>query len=69
ALHKAKRPPQGNWFCGDNVIADIEGADKAGLTPVWYDPWPDTGSDRKRQPRCPHLHIKDWAALSACLSD
>lgn len=24
------------WYCGDNGVCDIDGAKRAGLTPVWY---------------------------------
>ena len=36
ALAKAGLPPEKIWFCGDTVDTDMEGARRAGMTPVYY---------------------------------
>ncbi|NJP40359.1 HAD family hydrolase [Oscillospiraceae bacterium HV4-5-C5C] len=73
ALQKVKVSQHVSWFCGDNVRADIEGAYRTGITPVWYDPAPRTVQsgepDRRLQPQCPHWHIRHWAELSAKLDE
>lgn len=64
ALKKAKLPASEVWFCGDNVIADIEGSSAVGMFPVWYqdllfeNPWLECPKDLV--PNCDHLHIHDW---------
>lgn len=69
ALEKAGLPAGRVWFCGDNVRADVEGADAAGLFPVWYEgeagePDYDVRRDPLGPPRCPHLHIRHWRELT-----
>lgn len=67
ALNKAGLDASEVWFCGDNVVADIEGAACAGIFPVWYEnqtienPW--TLKYRGIQPQCRHLHIHEWQEL------
>lgn len=70
ALSKANLTPEKVWFCGDNPCADIEGADTAGLFPVWYDseidcPYHD--KEKEGVPSCKHLHIKKWDDLLTVL--
>ena len=63
ALNKAGLSPEKVWYCGDNPIADIEGAANAGIFPVWYDSDIDFDRDIKGRfntPQCEHLHIKNW---------
>ncbi len=36
ALIKSGLKAEEVWFCGDNPICDIEGANRAGIQPVWY---------------------------------
>lgn len=36
ALHKANLFASEVWYCGDNAICDVDGANGAGLTSVWY---------------------------------
>lgn len=63
ALNKAGLPPEKVWYCGDNPIADVEGAANAGIFPVWYDNDTDFSRDTKERfktPQCEHLHIKNW---------
>ena len=37
ALAKAKLTAQEVWFCGDQIHADVFGAQNAGIFPVWYE--------------------------------
>lgn len=62
ALNKAGLSPEKVWFCGDNPIADVEGAANAGIFPVWYDNDTDVSRNKERfkTPQCEHLHIKNW---------
>lgn len=66
ALCKAMLPAEDIWFCGDNVICDVEGSSAAGMYPVWYEdltipiaPWAQTFYE----PECKHLHINSWQEL------
>ena len=59
ALRKAALPPDRVWYCGDNVIWDVEGAYHCGLTPVWYKGALDEGLNPS-PPSCPYIEIGDW---------
>ncbi|SHJ44282.1 HAD family hydrolase [Thermoclostridium caenicola] len=67
ALRRAGLDASEVWFCGDNVVADIEGAAGAGIFPVWYEdltlenPW--TRKYKGLRPTCEHLHIHEWREL------
>lgn len=67
ALAKAGLAAEDVWFCGDQIEADVHGAQGAGLFPVWYDC--DTvpnGFSRKNAGLAiqgPHLHIHHWREL------
>lgn len=61
ALSKAKLPADKIWFCGDNMICDVEGAYKAGMNPVWYPTFRD--SDYKDFTTVPFMEIKDWGEI------
>lgn len=70
ALRKAGLPTEDVWFCGDNPKADVEGAARAGMYPVWYDNGLDCSyRDRacEEAPACVHLHIREWSELIALL--
>lgn len=44
ALGRVETPPERAWFVGDHPINDVQGAEGAGLTAVWFQrnqPWPD----------------------------
>ena len=72
ALRKAGLPTRDVWFCGDNIVADINGAHGAGMYPVLYldetveKPFGDrnagltVGFD--------HLRINDWREMMDALS-
>lgn len=70
ALRKADLSPGEVWFCGDNPRADVEGAARVGIFPVWYDN--DAGNDRKGRldetlPECEYLYIRQWSELVSVL--
>lgn len=73
ALARAGLAAEDVWFCGDQIEADVFGAQGAGLFPVWYDC--DTvpnGFARKNAGLAiegPHLHIHHWRELIAALDD
>lgn len=67
ALKKAGLYAKDVWFCGDNIIADVEGSAAMGVFPIWYenetveDFW--HGQNKGMLPKCEHLHINDWLEL------
>jgi haloacid dehalogenase superfamily, subfamily IA, variant 1 with third motif having Dx(3-4)D or Dx(3-4)E len=66
ALRKARLNPDDVWFCGDNIDADIMGASKAGLFPVWYESGLECfymNRSAGTTPDCEYLHITDWKEL------
>ena len=68
AAGRAKLRPGEIWFCGDDVVCDVEGASAAGMFPVWYEsPLPCFYRPVQQQPTCMHLHIKAWNELQQCL--
>jgi putative hydrolase of the HAD superfamily len=69
ALKKAGLPAGEVWYCGDSLKADVGGASRVGIFPVWYD---DRSVDEqpqstKAEPECEHLHIHKWDELIAAL--
>lgn len=73
ALKKAVLRACDVWFCGDNIVADVEGASSAGIFPVWYEnmkvenPW--SGQNAGERPDCEHLHIHEWKEMIDVLED
>ena len=70
ALQKCGLQADDVWYCGDNVHADIEGASRASIYPVWYDN--DTEKESRDYvthitPQCEHLHIHEWEELISIL--
>ena len=65
ALLKAELNAEEVWYCGDNILCDIEGASKCGIAPVWY-----TGALQSKQPetKVDYLHISNWIELIDLLS-
>lgn len=61
ALKKAKLSPDKVWFCGDNLVCDIEGSYEAGMTPVWYPAYIDF--DYKIDTTVPFICVNDWSEL------
>ncbi len=71
ALAKAGLSPEEVWFCGDQIDADIFGAQAAGIFPVWYDcDSVPNGFARKNAGLTitgEHLHIHHWSELQGPL--
>lgn len=67
ALTQANLPPEDVWFCGDQIEADVFGAQSAGLFPVWYEETTiPNGFARKNAGLTiagDHLHIHHWHEL------
>lgn len=67
ALAKAALPPEEVWFCGDQIDADVFGAQAAGIFPVWYEETSiPNGFARKNAGLTitgEHLHIHHWREL------
>lgn len=65
ALRKARLEPSEVWFCGDNIIADIEGAHRSGIFPVYYDcaAEKDPNARTELPADFEYLHIHDWREL------
>jgi len=65
SLKKAGIDASKVWFCGDNPLADIEGAASAGMFPVWYENLEidNLWCRNMKTPDCEHLHIHDWNQL------
>lgn len=59
------------WFCGDQIGADVFGAQGAGFFPVWYEETAvPNGFAHKNAGMTiegPHLHIRSWAELLPAL--
>lgn len=66
ALRKANLQPQDTFYCGDNVINDIEGAYNNNITPVWYTRY---SRHTNMPPSCDHIKIGDWNQLIALLDE
>lgn len=67
ALAKAGLSPEEVWFCGDQIDADIYGAQAAGIFPVWYEDLtiPNGFARKNAGLTLPgeHLHIHHWHEL------
>ena len=67
ALAKAGLPPEKVWFCGDQIEADVLGAQAAGIFPVWYEETsiPNGFARKNAGLTIPgeHLHIHHWREL------
>jgi len=66
ALKKAKLEAKDVWYCGDNVLCDIAGAQKANLSAVWY-----KGACRNSflNPKEKYIEINDWLELINLLEE
>lgn len=67
ALSRANLPPEQVWYCGDQIAADVSGAQGAGIFPVWYEePTIPNGFACKNAGLTitgEHLHIHHWREL------
>ncbi len=74
ALKKAGLSADRVWYCGDNGKADVEGAHKAGIYPVWYrgsvpgEEASFAGGEEEEKLGFDYLCIRDWGQLPAILS-
>ena len=72
ALARAGLSPEDVWFCGDQIAANVHGAQSAGIFPVWYEePAIPNGFARKNAELTitgDHLHIRHWHELIAALN-
>ena len=71
ALAKAGLSPDDVWFCGDQIDADVFGAQSAGIFPVWYEDQTIPNAFAKKNAGLAitgeHLHIHHWRELIAAL--
>ena len=71
ALARAGLSPEDVWFCGDQIDADVYGAQAAGIFPVWYEETtiPNGFARKNAGLTIPgeHLHIHHWHELIAAL--
>ena len=71
ALARAGLPPEEVWFCGDQIEADVFGAQGVGIFPVWYEePSIPNGFARKNAGLTitgEYLHIRRWRELITAL--
>lgn len=72
ALSKAGLSPEEVWFCGDQIDADVLGAQAAGIFPVWYEEpsIPNGFAHKNAGLTIPgeHLHIHHWHELQIALN-
>ncbi|ABX43713.1 HAD family hydrolase [Lachnoclostridium phytofermentans] len=66
ALRKAGLQPNEVWYCGDNLLCDINGASEAGIFPIWYTGANKTGGFdyledyEASHPDIPLCKVEDW---------
>jgi putative hydrolase of the HAD superfamily len=71
ALRMADLPPSALWYCGDNAIADVQGAHGAEIRPVWYRSPHECDYHRdteKIPPDLPYIQITEWRELGEILA-
>ena len=54
------------WFCGDNVIADVEGASLCGMKPMWFK---GALREEKYTPIVDYIEINNWIELKKLLEE
>ena len=73
ALSRAGLEAQDVWFCGDQIEADVYGAQGAGLFPVWYECESIPNGFAKKNEGLTiegeHLHIHHWDELLRALDE
>ena len=72
ALEKAKLLPENVWFCGDTYDTDIEGANAAGLTTVYYRGFAEGSAERQPAPddlSIAAYTVSDWKELVSILTE
>ena len=72
ALSQANLPAEDVWFCGDQIAADVHGAQSAELFPVWYEDKIIPNAFAKKNAGLTvtgeHLHIHHWRELIDALN-
>lgn len=70
AIEKAQLKPDEIWFCGDDIICDVEGSCNSGMFPVWYESALMCTYKKhvERKPNCENLHIREWKKLISILN-
>ena len=58
ALKKANILADKVWFCGDNLVCDVEGSYHVGMKPIWYPAYIDV--DDKVTTKVPYMQVNDW---------
>lgn len=66
ALKKANVMADEAWFCGDDLVCDIEGASNLGIKTIWYKGAYKGDMDRDVSLKC--TEIDDWMELKNILS-
>ena len=66
ALRKANLESMDVWFCGDNVIADVEGASLSGIKPIWFK---GALREEKYTPMVDYIEINNWIELKKLLEE
>ena len=66
ALRKANLESKDVWFCGDNVIADVEGASLSGIKPIWFK---GALREEKYAPMVDYIEINNWIELKKLLEE
>lgn len=73
ALNKAGLEAQDVWFCGDQISADIHGAQGVGMFPVWYECTTVPNDFARKNEGMTidgeHLHIHHWDELLCALDE
>ena len=62
AARKARLDPRDIWYCGDNIVPDVNGSRGAGYTPVWYR-GATKNADQAQDGEAGCLVIYDWLEL------
>jgi putative hydrolase of the HAD superfamily len=65
AIAKTQLKSEDIWYCGDNIIFDVESSSACGMFPVWYESKLECTYRKplEREPKCEHLHISSWLEL------
>ncbi len=64
AANYAHLSPDECWYCGDNKVADVEGASGVGMTPVLIDVKSSVSSEIRTDGGREYLAVNHWNALT-----
>lgn len=67
AIKKANILPEDIWFCGDNLLCDIQGAYNAGITPIYYPKYIDC--DYGVDTNVSYIKIDSWKELMGLMEE